>query len=272
VVAVVTLLVTPSIFPLVLVWGLSGVAAGIFGCLQAGSWPKVGITRELWRAHRRLGPRFVGEFIVSSGQAQLTLLFLAAYAGTAASAGFRGAQVVFGPQRVLTNGLTLGLLPEAVRLREDRRRLRGVVLALSTSCVVIVALSLVVLLALPDRIGVELLGQTWIDAQPLLLPIGLYAIAGSIAAGPSVGLRSIGDASACLRNQSIVSVTALVTTVIGIVWTGSSGAAWGLMIAGWIGAAVWTLSWSRAADAEIGPGLDPDLSIDLTAQDDLAEA
>jgi hypothetical protein len=43
------------------------------------------------------------------------------------------------------------------------------------------------------------------------------------------------------------------------------------MIAGSIGAVVWTLSWVRAADTEVAHELDPELSIELTAQEDLAD-
>jgi O-antigen/teichoic acid export membrane protein len=268
VVGVVSIASDPSVVPLVLAWGLSGAFAGVIGCIQAASAPRIAAMKSLWTAHRQLGSRFVGEFIVNSGQAQLTLLFLAAYAGTAASAGFRGAQVVFGPQRVLTNGLTLGLLPEAVRIRNDRARLRRLVRMLTLLSVAIAAATTIVLVVLPDSIGSELLGQTWTDAQPLVIPIGLVAIFGGVAAGPSVGLRSVGNATACVRNQFVASVAALVTTIVGIILADSEGAAWGLALAGALGAVVWTVSWMSEVRRPSGTDPDASLAVELAAMED----
>lgn len=235
----------PPIAAVVLAWGLPGVAAAVLACVQARSAPRVAGTVDLAREHRRLGPRFAGEFVVNSGQSQITLFTLAALAGTAATGGFRGSQVVFGPQRVVSNGLQLAAVPEAVRLRDHPRRMRRITTALSATNVAMVLGAGAVLLALPVRWGEELLGATWTEARPLLVPMVAYGLAGAVASGPSVGLRAVGAARTCLRNQTFTSVLALVLTIGGTIAFGASGAAWGLAVATAAGATRWAFDWHR---------------------------
>lgn len=245
VLGLIALVEDPSVFAIVAAWGLPGSLAALLGGLQARTAPRVRGTVALARQHRRLGPRFAGEFVVSSGQGQISLFALAAVSGTAATAGFRGAQVVFGPQRVLSNGLQLAALPEAVRLRQRPASVRRLTGLLSGVNVVMVLAVGTLLVALPESWGRELLGETWSEARPLVLPMVLFGVAGAIASGPSVGLRAMGAAATCLRIQTTTSVTALAATIGGTLLAGASGAAWGLALATALGAALWVRDWSR---------------------------
>jgi O-antigen/teichoic acid export membrane protein len=247
----------PSVLAIVLAWGLPGAAAAGLACVQARSLPRVVGTLGLAREHRRLGPRFAGEFVVNSGQGQLTLFTLAAVAGTAATGGFRGSQVVFGPQRVVSNGLALAALPEAVRLRDHPPRLRRITGLLSGVNVAMVVAVGAVLIGLPETWGRELLGETWSEARPLVVPMIAYGVAGAIASGPSVGLRAVGAARACLRNQTLTSVLALGLTVAGTFLAGASGAAWGLAVATTVGAVLWVLDWHRQDGTVLDEALAP---------------
>ena len=236
-----------TIAPLMLVWGLSGTLAGALASVQARRAIKVRGVMRMVRDHRHLGPQFAGEFAANNGQAQVTLVALAAVSGTTATAGFRGAQVLFGPQRVLSSGLTLAVLPEGVRIRSRPDRLQWLVRALSVFNTAIVVVMGIVLLALPTSIGEALLGDSWSATSPVILPMLAYSITGTASSGPSIGLRVIERASTCLRIQLLVSPLAIVATVIGMIAAGAVGAAWGLAVAGAAGTVLWVTSWRREA-------------------------
>lgn len=243
VVAVLVLVDDPTATPLVAAWALAGALAGIFASAQCGRLPRVRGVGSLWREHRRLGPNFAGEAVLVNGQAQVTLIALAAVSGVAATAGYRGAQVVFGPQRVLSNGLAMAALPETVRVRHDHVRLRRAVGALSAVNTAVVVAVGSTLLLLPDSVGEAVLGSTWSETVPVLLPMTLYGVMGTIASGPSVGLRAIGHASTCLRIQLIIGPLALAATIVGMSAGGAPGAAWGLAGAWVVSAAIWVYTW-----------------------------
>jgi O-antigen/teichoic acid export membrane protein len=267
----------PSVAALTLGWGLAGTVAALLASWQARRGPAVRGGWQMVRDHRHLGPQFAAEFALTNGQAQVTLVALAALSGTTATAGFRGAQVLFGPQRVLSNGLLLSVLPEGVRIRSSMHRLRWLVRALSVVNTGLVLAVGVVLLALPDSVGEALLGDSWGPTQPVILPMIAFGITGTVVSGPSMGLRVIEKAGACLRNQMIVSPVTVLATIVGMVLGGAEGAAWGMAAGGLLNVAIWVRSWvvesarvdraSAGASAGAGAAEDrPELALDGDVQ------
>jgi O-antigen/teichoic acid export membrane protein len=267
---VVVVVEDPTIAPMILAWGLSGSLAGLFATVQSGHWPRFLSVPQMMRDHRHLGPQFAGEFLASTGQGQVTLIALAAVSGTTATAGFRGAQVLFGPQRVLANGLILALLPEAARVRSSPHHLHWLVRALSTfNTAMAVALGGILLL-LPASAGEAILGDSWAATRPVILPMTVLGVTGTLASGPSIGLRVIERASTCLRIQLLLSPLALVFALVGMVMGGAAGAAWGLAVAGAVGTLLWTRSWrieSRDHEAILDQRTDQSSPIGPTAGD-----
>jgi O-antigen/teichoic acid export membrane protein len=240
----------PSVGALTLAWGLAGTLAGLLACLQGRRAPALSGGWQMVRDHRHLGPQFAAEFALTNGQAQVTVVGLAAISGTAATAGFRGAQVLFGPQRVLSNGLLLAVLPEGVRIRRSFSRLRFLVRALSAVNTVLVLAVGAVLLALPDSVGEAILGDTWADTRPVILPMIVFGVTGTIVSGPSMGLRVLSKASVCLRNRVVIAPVTIAATIVGMLVAGAVGAAWGMVAAGLLNVVIWVRSWlveSRAS-------------------------
>jgi O-antigen/teichoic acid export membrane protein len=245
--AIVASVEDPTIAPMMLVWGLAGSGAGLFASVQSRRLPSARGLRQMMRDHRHLGPQFAGEFAVTNGQGQVTLVALAAISGTTATAGFRGAQVLFGPQRVLANGLILAVLPEGVRMKRAPHRLHWLVRSLSGLNTLLVVMMGAVLLLLPQSAGEAILGDSWAATRPVILPMLAFGITGTLASGPSIGLRVIERAGTCLRNQLMVSPVSVAAAIVGMVVGGAAGAAWGMAVAGAFGTYLWISSWRREA-------------------------
>ena len=79
-------------------------------------------------------------------------------------------------------------------------------------------------------------------------------------------------ASACLRNQLMISPLALALTIIGMPIAGAAGAAWGLAAAGAVAVVIWMRSWVveiRLYERRVAAG-DPLVDELVTADDQMA--
>lgn len=225
---------------LVLVWGLSALPA-----LALGLWllrPSVrGAATDL-RPHLRrgyLGQRFVVEFAVGNGSSQLAVLGLGVFATPLAVGALRGATTLFGPLNVLFNSANAFGPPVVGRASGKRGVVRltalmGGVLALTG------AAWGAVLYALPERVGRELLGDTWRAAAALLPATGAqYAVMG-LGTCALLTLRVL-NPKATLSLQVVFSLLSVGLLLGGYAVWGVAGAAWGLALgsaskaaAGWL--------------------------------------
>ncbi|WP_332871919.1 hypothetical protein [Streptomyces triticisoli] len=213
---------------LVAVWGLSAVPALLLGLRLL--WPYVRSARTdlspyVRRGH--LGQRFVVEFAVGNASSQLAVLGLGLFAAPLAVGALRGATTLFGPLNVLFNSVNAFGPPLLGRLggrRATARAAAGVGLVL---CAVGLAWGLV-LHALPDGVGRQLLGATWQSASVLLPASGAqYAVMG-LGTCALVTLRVLSP-RATLPVQVVFSLLSVVLMLGGYLLSGSAlGAAWGL--------------------------------------------
>ena len=96
-----------------------------------------------------------------------------------------------------------------------------------------------VLLLVPDKIGVALLGQSWDETLPLLPTFSVYYLTVGLAAGAITGLRALGAARTSLRIRLLVAPLSVGLGLAGVVIGGARDAVLGLAIASSIGLPLW---------------------------------
>ncbi|MGZ9933497.1 hypothetical protein ACXNSR_26890 [Streptomyces sp. NC-S4] len=212
---------------LVLAWGLSALPA-----LGLGLWllrPYVrGVRGDLRPYLRRghLGQRFVVEFAVGNGSSQLAVLGLGVFATPLAVGALRGATTLFGPLNVLFNSANAFGPPVLGRLGGKRATVRATA-ALGLVLAAVGAGWAAALYLLPDRLGRELLGDTWADASALLPATGAqYAVMG-LGTCALLTLRVLAP-KATLSLQVVFSLLSVGLLLGGYAVWGVAGAAWGL--------------------------------------------
>ncbi|MCX5273892.1 hypothetical protein ACFWB2_37955 [Streptomyces virginiae] len=212
---------------LVLAWGLSALPA-----LALGLWllrPYVRGARADLRPYLRrghLGQRFVVEFAVGNGSSQLAVLGLGVFATPLAVGALRGATTLFGPLNVLFNSANAFGPPVLGRLGGKRATVRATA-ALGLVLAAVGAGWATALYLLPDRLGRELLGDTWAGASALLPATGAqYAVMG-LGTCALLTLRVLAP-KATLSLQVVFSLLSVALLLGGYAVWGVAGAAWGL--------------------------------------------
>ncbi|TNC28610.1 MATE family efflux transporter [Amycolatopsis alkalitolerans] len=230
-----------SVLGFVLGWGLSGGVAAIFGCFQAGILPRPSGVAGWLRDHRDLGMRYLVENVSLSGASQLRAYGLGGIAGLAAVGTVRGAELLEGPFQAVLMGLSLVTVAEAARvLRRSPRRLPLFCLVLGTGqALAALCWGLALLFALPEVVGVHLLGSVWPMAKALILPATVSVMGASFSTGAASGLRALGLARRSVRVQVSASVLYLTGGLVGAVFGGALGSAWGVAIATTTSSAIW---------------------------------
>ncbi|MGP3924179.1 hypothetical protein [Streptomyces sp. 8N616] len=212
---------------LIAVWGVSAVPALLTGA--ALLFPRLrGLPADPRRFLRRghLGQRFVVEFAVGNASSQLAIVGLGLFASQLAVGALRGVTTLFGPMNVLFNASTAFGPPLLNRYPSASRKVRATALLAAVLAAVAAAWA-AVLIALPDRAGRELLGDTWAASSALLPATGSQYAA--IAAGTCalLTLRVLRPRTT-LPIQVVFSLLSVGFLLTGYALGGVLGAAWGL--------------------------------------------
>ncbi|WP_419994394.1 hypothetical protein [Streptomyces boninensis] len=182
-----------------------------------------------WRSYLRrdhLGRRFVVEFAVGNGSSQLAVIGLGLFASQLAVGALRGATTLFGPMNVLYNSATGFGPPLLGRVEGVRGKVRATAL-LAGLLAGIAAAWATTLALLPDRIGREILGDTWATAAALLPATGTQYAAIALGTSALLTLRVLRP-KATLPIQVVFSLVAVAAMLAGYALGGVKGAAWGL--------------------------------------------
>ncbi|MCX5400414.1 hypothetical protein [Streptomyces sp. NBC_00102] len=230
---------------LVAVWGLSALPALVLSAVLLHSRTSVPGARTELRPYLRrghLGQRFVVEFGVGNATSQLSVLGLGTVGSPLVVGALRGATTLFGPLNVLFTSATSFGPPLLSRVGDERRRVRATA-ALAGVLATTAALWATVLALLPDRVGAQLLGDTWASAAALLPATGSQYAAMAVGTCGLLALRML-DPRTTLAIQVVFSLAAVVFLIAGYAAAGVTGAAWGLCL-GSVCKAVAT--WTRVA-------------------------
>lgn len=241
VVVLVTLLQLDLFGPARLVagWGLVGIAAGLVQMWVDRVVPALGEGFAWVRTNRDLSVRYLADMVSGQGASLIASYVLAGVAGVAAVGAIRGAQTLFGPVNIVLLGSTMVLVPEGRRIAErSSRKLLVMCTGAAALFAAVAAVVTVAFLAVPDDVGIRVLGSTWMGAQGVIVPVGLAAVAGGVVAGALSGLRSIAAADALLRTRLLTTPAALVLPIGGAVLGGAQGLAYGVALSVW-----WNVVW-----------------------------
>lgn len=226
---------------LVLAWGVAGCAAGCAGMVQAKMLPRPAAAAAWLRTNRDLNVPFTAEFLVTIGTNQGLVLVLAAVAGLAETAKFAACALLLGPVNIVLQSAGFIGIPElARRVKINEPDVTRAVTLVSAGALVLTGAWLAFAAALPDDLGRNLFGKSWIGARQLLVPLALWAISASLMIGASCGLRALAAARATLRLRLILSLLALGLAIPFIELEAAYGAALALAVAS---LAVLPLSW-----------------------------
>ena len=234
---------------LVIAWVVSGTAGAAFGAWQCRVRPDARV-RGWLREHLDIAPRLAIEGAILSGGQQLVLVVIGAVAGLASVASVRAAQVLLNALHVATYGLFLFAVPEGVRLLA---RSTTALLSLCVSLAGVLSMMTIawgaLLIALPDPWGRQLLGDTWMLARPLILPVTLMMLGSAIQLSAVVGLRALAAARRSLMTRIVTSGALFAGGVAGAVFGGAAGAASGMALAVLTGSLLWWVQLFRAVRA-----------------------
>jgi O-antigen/teichoic acid export membrane protein len=241
-----------SVFWLTLAWGGAANAAAVIGMIQAGLVPHPSRTAGWVREHRDIAPRFLAEMMALTGTRQLSQYGIAVTSGLLAVGAIRAAQLLLNALQILSQGIGLVALPEAVRIgRTSVRPVKTMVWVIGAALVATTFVWGTVLVLLPSSLGRAILGLSWHAAKDLFVPLTLVQAAGGAISAAVIGLRALVAVKRSLRARLLVSLLQVAGAIGGAAAAGALGAAWGLAIAGWVGAAVFWRQFNRAFDERL---------------------
>ena len=211
-------------------WGLGGLCA----LLVARPW------RIRVRVQRRPVKNEVMsaavEFATLSGLGYMTPILASPIVTIVGVAALQGANVIRGPfnlvvQALMTHRMSGPPINPSASLHEAVR-LSATTLALTLVCIP-------PLFLLRDFYGPRLLGSTWPQVDPLVVPTCVTMVLGSVPLGPAVVARKMGFFAASAKLQGAVSPVLVGLPLLGAAVAGTRG----FLYATAVGYAVWGLVW-----------------------------
>lgn len=230
----------PTVAALVMAWGLAAAVAAVAGVVQAGVRPRPSRARRWLADQRDLGSRYLGEFVVGQGAAQLSLWSIGVVGGLTVLGTLRAGGVLVGPMRLFLTAAPGAAIPELIRIRHrSPERFARLVLHISWALAALVAVWGLVVWALPASVGESVLGENWEPGRSVLPLLSLSWAALGLGTGAMVGLRVLADAGASLRARLLICPVVLVVPAVSVVLGDAVGAAGGLAATSIWSAGVW---------------------------------
>ena len=257
--------------PFILSWGIAGGAAGLLGIAQSRIVPRPLECARWVRSQWDLGGRQLGEFAANTGSTQSVMYAAGAIGGLTAAGALRGGQVLLNPLNVAQQGIWMVAIPEQVRtLKKHPWMLERVAAFLSLGLGTMAAMYTFGLVAFGDTVGPLLLGETWPNAQPVVVPLGLAAVATGLWVGPTVTLRAMQEAKRSLRVRLVYSVLIVAAGTAGLALAGARGGAWGIAIAGLTSVPLWWWQLHAAVSGRSEVAVTPLRPIEVVAGEEIA--
>lgn len=241
----------PRTLGVVVVRSVAVAVALALGYLVTRTRPVAPAIRTWWRENRRMSIAFGAEGLMNRVSSYSVTYGLVWFASLAAVAGFRSGSSLTNLVGICFASVPMVLVPHYRRRMSasdavvPRGELMRIGLTVSAALVGITALGAVVLLNLPESVGEQLLGETWeyaLDSLPGLL----FWTAGDAATlGPLLVLRATARTRQSVVARTVQSIATVVLGFAGAWLGGAPGAAWGVGLGAWLGAAAWyRLVWA----------------------------
>jgi O-antigen/teichoic acid export membrane protein len=166
----------PTIVAVLLTWGV-GAAVALGLLLPVLARPLFSRLYNWLRHDERRGHLFL-DSLLAAGAPLLIALSVTAFASAAVLGSLRGASTLLSPLNIAITAVGLALVPDAARRDEQgARRLMGLASGLLIAGTLVWAL---LLLTLPERVGVAMLGTIWAPAH-YVLPVAAIEYVGLAA-------------------------------------------------------------------------------------------
>ncbi|SDK41822.1 Membrane protein involved in the export of O-antigen and teichoic acid [Arthrobacter sp. ok362] len=231
---------------LILAWGAAATLAAVVGCFQCRVVPGIGLIKSWLNSQRGLWAPFLVEGAAINGAQQVVFFAIGAFVGLSAVGEMKLALVLLGPVNVLVQGLGVVAVPEAARaIAAGRSRFLRVTSVFSLAVAFGALLWGLTVTLLPGSWGAALVGQGWLTASALVLPMFLVQVFNGAKTGAAVGLRGMGAASRSMWTRISTSSLVVVISVAGAAIAGVQGAAWGLVVAAALSTVLWYLQFKN---------------------------
>ncbi|MDG9675552.1 hypothetical protein [Micromonospora sp. DH14] len=233
------------VVPSVAVFGIWAGAGALIGYSVAvlQKYPVVP-SWGLARSETKVAMGFGGQFLVTSGSAQLASSMLAATAGTAVVGALSAGRTILGPITLLSGAASSLMIPYLARTRTAQPQVRLRAALRLTLLVGGLTLPLALLLPLiPDSVGRSVLAGNWSSAQPLLLALALEGLLQAPALIGFAGHRIQQAGGRALLLGSVMGLLRVLLVVTGGVILGAPGAAYAMVVMALISTGVWWASY-----------------------------
>ena len=186
-----TTLSTTGTTALVLAWWAAGAGAGLIaGMVCLRSWPNV-VGGWFWiKQTQRVGRGLAADVLIGIGSANLSLLLVGLVAGSDELAGLRGAYLLLGPMNSLTEGVYIAAIPALAGQTVASQTIHSQVVRLSALLFVVWAIFAGLMLALPESLAVDILGDTWAVSRDIVPALLGASVIGAVAIGAYYGVRA----------------------------------------------------------------------------------
>ena len=220
-----------SATPYVAVWGLSALVSAALGIRQARVRPELCGIPEWLRAHSETSRYLLAQWVAVLGATQVAFVAVAAIGTVEAVGSLRAALTLLGPLNIIGMAATSFAVPEMVRRGLSRKRLVQAALVLSGGLLLVDGLWGGLLLLLPPKAGVALLGETWGSARDALPGMVVFTCAIGATVGTAAVCRAVDQTRYIFLTSAVLGPLILVLSVAGQALAGSEGAAWGFAFA-----------------------------------------
>lgn len=193
------------------------------------------------RAGRPQAPNwiFAADFVAGSGQASAMAVILGGIVGPQGLAGLRGAGTVLAPVSVLVGSTRHVFIRH---LGAERAAALRSVYASSVPLVLSCAAMVAVLSALPDGLGVTILGDSWDASRGLIAPLGIAVTLSMVSTPLFAAHKVLGADRRVLQVQLCVGSTRLLgVCVVGLV-AGLVPAVWTMAVFAFLELLAWSIS------------------------------
>lgn len=228
-------------------WGIGAHVAAVVAMVMLRVVPRPLQLRAWFREHGDLANKYALDDFAGQGVQQLITFALAGLGGVRDAGAFRAAQTAFAPPSMFNLSVKGAVTPELVRaLRESLRRLRRDVVILAVGLGLLSGAWGLVVVLMPDAWGELAFGDTWANAEPLLLYFAVAQVANGVRVAPETGLRALGAANRTLKARLVVSLLGVALQLLGAVVAGVMGVAVATAVLKPLEAIVWWRQYHTA--------------------------
>ncbi|GAB4082296.1 oligosaccharide flippase family protein [Modestobacter muralis] len=225
------LLGVDTVLPFVAVWGGAAVLSALVGVAQNRSAPTLRTARWWFTGHREVSTPSLANSLATMGSTQIAFVLIAALGAVEDVGAMRAAQTLLGPLNIIGFAASAFAVPEIVRRRLSPGGLVRAAAGISLLLVVVDLCWGAVLLLLPERAGVFLLGETWPSARAVLPWLIAFICLVSAATGAGAVMRALNRSNLLLRASIVLGPLIVGLAAAGVLLDGATGAAIGFAVA-----------------------------------------